>query len=92
MNAPPSPAVCLGLLCPITLHEFCEHYDITAEEEAKLAKVGYKLGGGVWGIEKLDQEEWQTWAGFVKLRWDEFLDQHKQFWVDVGLGLWDNPT
>ena len=60
---------------------------------SKTCKSGVQTGGGgVWGIEKLDQEEWQTWAGFVKLRWDEFLDQHKQFWVDVGLGLWDNPT
>ena len=39
-------------------------------------KVRYKPG--MQGVEKQDWEEWQKWAGFVKLRWDEFLQQHKK--------------
>ncbi|KAF8165967.1 hypothetical protein B0H34DRAFT_780604 [Crassisporium funariophilum] len=79
-SAPPSP-VKVVLPRPVALSEFCEHYEIDADDEARLAKLKFQPGDR--RIEKLGREDWQGYAGFSKLAWDDVVTKHKVFLCDV---------
>jgi hypothetical protein len=87
ISAPSSPAIMLRLPCLISLHEFCERYGINTVDEAKLEKLEYAPGDK--NVEKLKHEDWQGFAGFAKLGWDQIVGHHRWFVYDVISGLWD---
>jgi hypothetical protein len=84
-SAPPSP-VKVVLPRPVTLSEFCEHYEIDGDDEARLVKL--KFHPGDRRIEKLGREDWQGYAGFSKLAWEDVVTKHKLFLRDVKGGCW----
>ncbi|EDR07537.1 uncharacterized protein LACBIDRAFT_327872 [Laccaria bicolor S238N-H82] len=88
-SAPGSPLKVI-LPRPISLEEFCIHYAVDNEDQARLAKL--KVQPGDRRVEKLDREDWQGHAGFAKLAWEDFLAKHKTFISDVKSRKWDSIT
>jgi hypothetical protein len=82
-----SPSTRYRLPRPISCHEFCERYGISAVDEAKLEKLEFIPGEKAF--ERLEPEDWKDFAGFTKLAWNRVLDHHKQLVADAKLGLWD---
>jgi hypothetical protein len=87
ISAPPSPSKTFRLTRPISSREFCDRYNISAADEAKLSKLEFVPGERE--IEALGREDWQDEAKFSKLGWGRFLTKHKQFIADVMSGAWD---
>lgn len=83
-SAPQSPAKPTHR--PVSLGDFCAHYDIMQHFE-RLQKLEYEPGDG--GIKTLGRDDWQNFAGFSKLAWDKVLSKHKQFLLDIQNGLWE---
>lgn len=63
----PSPGSPQKVVLPrvVPLAEFCNHYKIDDEDQARLAKLRFLPGN--WRIEKLGREDWHDHAGFEKL-------------------------
>lgn len=70
----------------VPLAEFCNHYKIDDEDQARLAKLRFLPGNR--RVEKLGREDWHDYAGFEKLAWEDFLDKHNIFLRDVKAGCW----
>ena len=70
----------------ITLDEFCQRYEISAQDQAKLATLDV-VPGDHDALCGLEREDWAA-VGFAKLAWDRFLKKHMQFMEDVRDGLW----
>lgn len=87
-SAPTSPIKIL-LPYPISLDEFCQHYEIDDEDRGRLAKLKFQPGDR--RVEKLEREDWHGHAGFSKLSWDDFLSKHKTFVRDIKAGCWKTP-
>ncbi|KAJ7185986.1 hypothetical protein C8R46DRAFT_1025906 [Mycena filopes] len=83
VSAPPSPAKPNHR--PVSLAEFCAHYEIPQYFE-RLEKLEYEPGDN--GIKSLEREDWQNVAGFSRLAWEKVLLKHKTFIADVCAGLW----
>ena len=86
-SAPPSPIKLIHLPQPVSCHDFCDRYEISPGDEAKLDKLEFIPGDR--GIKRLGQQDWQGDVGFTKLEWDHILWKHKEFLADVSRGLWD---
>jgi hypothetical protein len=84
-SAPTSPLK-VALPRPVPLSEFCEHYEIDEEDQGRLAKLKFLPGDR--RIDKLGREDWQGYAGFSKLAWDDVIMKHKVFLRDVKAGCW----
>ena len=67
VSVPTSPLK-IALPRPVSLSEFCEHYEIDEDDQGHLAKL--KFHPGDCRIDKLGREDWQGYAGFSKLAWD----------------------
>jgi hypothetical protein len=87
ISAPSSPSKIFRLANPVSSRDFCDRYDISAADEAKLGKLEFVPGERE--IEALGREDWQDKAKFSKLGWGRFLTKHKQFVADVMSGAWD---
>lgn len=85
---PPTVAVSPGYLVklprPISLEEFCLHYDISDADRQKLEVLEVRLGDRQ--VETLEPEYWKD-VGFSKLGWGRFLKAHQQFLKDI-LTVW----
>lgn len=68
----------------ISLAEFCERYEIDAEDCDRLTKLKFQPGDR--RVNKLEREDWHGHAGFSKLSWDDFLVKHKQFVREIKAG------
>jgi hypothetical protein len=86
-SAPPSPTKLIRLPRPVSCHDFCDRYEVSPGDEAKLDALEFIPGD--WSIERLGRENWQGDAGFTKLGWDRILQKHKEFLADVSKGSWD---
>ena len=75
----------INLPRPISLTEFCMHYEISDSDRQKLEVLEVHLGD--CAVEMLESEYWKE-AGFTKLGWGCFLRAHKQFLKDVSNGIW----
>ena len=84
-SAPTSPLK-ITLPYPVSLTEFCEHYEIDEEDQARLAKLKFQPGDR--RAEKLEREDWHGHAGFSKLSWDDFVAKHKVFVRDIKAGCY----
>ena len=84
-SAPTSPLK-LALPRPVSLSEFCKHYEIDEDDQGCLAKL--KFLPGDCQIDKLGWEDWQGYAGFSKLAWDDVIMKHNIFLCDVKAGGW----
>jgi hypothetical protein len=84
-SAPTSPLK-IALPRPVPLSEFCEHYEIDQDDQERLAKL--KFHPGDRRIDKLGREDWQGYAGFSKLAWDDVITKHRVFLRDVKAGCW----
>jgi hypothetical protein len=82
-SLPSSPST----LPKITLDTFCDHYKISDEDKARLAKLGYTPGNR--NIKMLDRTDWKDDAGFAALTWKSMLEAHDRFMADVKKGLWN---
>jgi hypothetical protein len=81
---PPTAAVSPGYLVklphPISLEEFCLHYDISDADRQKLEVLKVCLGDQQ--VEMLEPEYWKD-VVFSKLGWGRFLKVHQQFLKDI---------
>ena len=68
----------------ISLTEFCNRYEIDAEDCDRLAKLKFQPGDR--HVDKLECEDWHSHTGFSKLSWDDFLVKHKQFVCEIKAG------
>jgi hypothetical protein len=84
-SVPTSPLK-IALPRPVSLSEFCEHYEIDEDDQEHLAKL--KFHPGDRQIDKLGRENWQGYAGFSKLAWDDVITKHRVFLRDVKAGCW----
>ncbi|KAJ3500782.1 hypothetical protein NLJ89_g9638 [Agrocybe chaxingu] len=84
-SAPASP-VKIVLTQPLSLANFCEHYEIDNEDQARLAVLKFQPGDR--RVEKLEREDWHGHAGFSKLAWEDFLMKHRTFVRDIKAGSW----
>lgn len=82
----PTFSLKIALPRPVSLSEFCEHYEIDEDDQGRLAKL--KFHPGDCRIDKLGREDWQGYAGFSKLAWDDVIMKHKVFLRDVKAGSW----
>jgi len=89
-SAPPSPSKAIKLPRPVSTHEFCNWYSISASDETKLNLLEFIPGDR--GVEKLGREEWHGVGTFSKLAWDRFLSKHRDFLADIVKGVWDDDT
>jgi hypothetical protein len=74
---------------PVSLDQFCEAYEIDDDDKAGLLKLKFLPGDR--RVTRLEREDWHGHAGFSRLSWDDFLQKHKQFILDVKSGMW-TPT
>lgn len=81
----PSPGTARARKVPLA--DFCNRYDISDADKAKLVALEYKPGNKA--VEGLDEKEWKGEAKFSRLAWDEFISAHRRFCCDVKDGLWD---
>ncbi|CAA7264084.1 unnamed protein product [Cyclocybe aegerita] len=84
-SAPGSPLK-ITLTCPVSLGEFCKHYEVEEDDQCRLAVLQYQPGDR--HIEKLEHKDWQGHAGFSKLAWEDVLSKHKVFVRDIKAGSW----
>ena len=84
-SATSSPSNAVTLPRPISIEEFCSHYNISDSDQLKLVTLEVHLGDRA--VERLEREYWKE-AGFSKLGWDRFLAAHKRFVKDVRNGIW----
>jgi hypothetical protein len=73
-SATSSPSNAVTLPHPISIEEFCSHYNISDSDQLKLVSLEVHLGDRA--VERLEREYWKE-AGFSKLGWDCFLAAHK---------------
>jgi hypothetical protein len=85
----PSSPLKMTLPCPVSLDQFCETYKIDNNNKAGLLKLKFLPGDR--RVTRLKCEDWHGHAGFSQLSWDDFLQKHKQFILDVKSGMW-TPT
>ncbi len=86
-NSMPNSPMKMVLPRPVSLTEFCDHYFIDDEDKQHLTKLKFQPGDH--RVEHLGCNNWQGFAGFSKLPWDDFLSKHKHFIQDVKNGFWD---
>ena len=82
----PSSLLKMTLPHPVSLDQFCEAYEIDDDDKAGLLKLKFLLGDR--RVTRLECEDWHGHAGFSWLSWDDFLQKHKQFILDVKSGMW----
>ncbi|KAF8803316.1 hypothetical protein BYT27DRAFT_7260352 [Phlegmacium glaucopus] len=70
---------------PCSLDEFCQRYDLTSRDQARLDKL--EVIPGDRGVEKLSEKAWLD-VGFTELSWGRFLESHRSFVSDVKNGAW----
>ncbi|KAJ7622764.1 hypothetical protein DFH06DRAFT_1143097 [Mycena polygramma] len=93
-HAPAAPAATLHPESPppivlprtIILDEYCERYQLNADDRRVLTALGYEPGDD--GIKALGKEEWDE-AKVAPLAKGRILRQHGAFLKDVVAGLWD---
>jgi hypothetical protein len=85
----PSSPLKMMLPHPVSLDQFCEAYEIDDDDKAGLLKLKFLPGDR--RVARLKREDWHGHAGFSRLSWDDFLQKHKQFILDVKSGMW-TPT
>jgi hypothetical protein len=94
LAVPPTPspvnisAVASPVILPrkVSLEEFCQRYDVSAQDQAKLVILDV-VPGDHDALLGLEREDWAA-AGFAKLAWGRFLGKHSKFIEDVRNGLW----
>ncbi|PBK87601.1 hypothetical protein ARMGADRAFT_1085272 [Armillaria gallica] len=86
-NSTPNSPMKMVLPHPVSLTEFCNHYFIDDEDKQHLTKLKFQPGDCC--LEHLGHDDWQSFAGFSKLPWDDFLSKHKHFIQDVKNRFWD---
>ncbi|KAJ7868716.1 hypothetical protein B0H14DRAFT_3441023 [Mycena olivaceomarginata] len=84
VQRPPSPPVVLP--CTISLDEYCDRYQINADDRRVLVELGYEPGDN--GIKELDKEVWDA-VKVTPLAKGRILRQHTAFIKDVIAGLWN---
>jgi hypothetical protein len=83
----PSSPLKMTLPRPVSLDQFCEAYEIDDDDKAGLVKLKFLPGDR--RVTRLEHEDWHGHVGFSWLSWDDFLQKHKQFILDVKNGRWD---
>ncbi len=86
-NSTPNSPMKMVLPRPVSLTEFCDHYFIDDEDKQRLTKLKFQPGDR--HVEHLGRNDWQGFAGFSKIPWDDFLSKHKHFIQDVKNGFLD---
>lgn len=70
----------------ISLDEYCDRYQINADDQRVLVELGYEPGDN--GIKELDKEVWDA-VKVTPLAKGRILRQHTAFIKDVIAGLWN---